>query len=139
MSPRETILEALRLVLVGIPGARVLRNEPLPGRIPAGGTVILRDGDPGQPEVTLSPLRYHYEHRDGIDVRIQKATGRDAAFDALTSAIGARIAADRTLGGLCDWCEAEAPEPVEITAEGGEPIKAATVAVILTYSTADPL
>jgi hypothetical protein len=139
MSPRETILEALRLALVGIPGARVLRNEPLPGRIPAGGMVILRDGDPGQPEVTLSPLRYHYEHRAGIDVLIQKAAGRDMAFDALCAAIGARIAADRTLGGLCDWCEAEAPEPVEITAEGGEPIKAATVAVILTYSTADPL
>jgi hypothetical protein len=139
MSPRETILEALGLVLIGIPGARVLRNEPLPGRIPAGGMVILRDGDPGQPEVTLSPLRYHYEHRAQIDVLVQKASGRDAAFDALCAAIGARIAADRTLGGLCDWCEAEAPEPVEITAEGGEPIKAATVAVILTYSTANPL
>ena len=139
MSPRETILEALRLVLSGIPGARVLRNEPLPGRIPSGGMVILRDGDPGQPEVTLSPLRYHYEHRAGIDVLIQKASGRDAAFDALCAAVGARIAADRTLGGLCDWCEAEAPEPVEITAEGGEPIKAATVAVILTYSTGSPI
>jgi hypothetical protein len=139
MSPRETILEALRLVLVGIPGARVLRNEPLPGRIPTDGMVILRDGDPGQPEVTLSPLRYHYEHRSGIDVLIQKAAGRDVAFDALCAAIGARIAADRTLGGLCDWCEAEAPEPVEITAEGGEPIKAATVAVILIYSTAAPI
>jgi hypothetical protein len=139
MSPRETILEALRLVLASIPGARVLRNEPLPGRIPAAGMAILRDGDPGQPEVTLSPLRYHYEHRAGIDVLIQKATGRDAAFDALCSAIGTRIAADRTLGGLCDWCEAEAAEPVEITAEGGEPIKAATVAVILIYSTAAPL
>lgn len=139
MSPREAILEALRLLLSGIPGARVLRNEPLPGRIPASGMVILRDGDPGQPEVTLSPLRYHYEHRAGIDVLILKAVGRDAAFDVLTSTIGVRIAADRTLGGLCDWCEAEAPEPVEIVAEGGEPIKAATVAVTLTYSTASPL
>jgi hypothetical protein len=37
MSNRETILEALRLALVGIPGTRVLRNEPLPGRIPASG------------------------------------------------------------------------------------------------------
>ena len=70
---------------------------------------------------------------------IQKASGRDAAFEALCAALGARIAADRTLDGLCDWCEAEAPEPVEIVTEGGEPIKAATVAVILTYSTADPL
>ncbi len=139
MSTRETILEALRLVLAALPGARVLRNEPLPGRIPSGGMVILRDGDPGEPDVTMSPLRYHYEHRAGIDVLIQKASGRDAAFDALTSAIGARIAANRTLGGLCDWCEAEAPEPVEIAAEGGEPIKAATVAVILTYSSANPL
>ena len=139
MSPRETILEALRRLLVGIPGARVLRNEALPGRIPAGGTVILRDGDPGQPDVTLSPLRYHYEHRAEIDVLIQMSVGRDVAFDNLCAGIGTRIAADRTLGGLCDWCEAEAPTPVEIHAEGGEPIKAATVAVILTYSTADPL
>ena len=57
MSSREMILEALQLVLAAIPGARVLRNEPLPGRIPAGGLMILRDGDPGQPEVTMSPLR----------------------------------------------------------------------------------
>ena len=30
-------------------------------------------------------------------------------FDTLTASIGAAIAGDRTLGGLCDWVEAEAP------------------------------
>ena len=39
--------------------ALTLRDEVLPERIPAAGLIILRDGQPGEPEVTLSPLRYH--------------------------------------------------------------------------------
>ncbi len=44
----------------GINGVTVLRNEPLPTKIPASGLLILRDGDAGEPEITLSPTRYHY-------------------------------------------------------------------------------
>ena len=69
--------------------------------------LVRRDGDPGEPEVTLSPLRYHYQHRAEIEAVVQ-GTDLDAAFDTLTASIGAAIAADRTLGGLCDWVEAEA-------------------------------
>lgn len=40
-----------------------LRGEVLPERVPGDGLLILRDGELGDPEVTLSPLRYHYQHR----------------------------------------------------------------------------
>jgi len=54
-------------------------------------------------------------------------------------AIGAVIAANRTLGGLCDWIEAAAPKPVDLPVEGGEALKAAIIDITLIYTTADPL
>jgi hypothetical protein len=68
-----------------------------------------------------------------------QGTDRDAAFDALTASIGVAITADRTLGGLCDWVEAEAPRPVDLPIEGAASLKAAVIPVMLHYSTADPL
>ena len=56
---RETILAALYARLQPL-AATALRDEVVPERIPAAGLVIVRDGQPGNPEVTLSPLRYHY-------------------------------------------------------------------------------
>ncbi|PKP68102.1 MAG: acyl-CoA transferase, partial [Alphaproteobacteria bacterium HGW-Alphaproteobacteria-5] len=53
--------------------------------------------------------------------------------------IGTALAADRTLGGLCDWAEAEAPEPVDMPIEGAAALKAAVVTVVLHYATPDPL
>ena len=92
--------------------------------------MILRDGEPREPEVTLSPLRYHYQHRAEIEAVVQGAS-RDAAFDTLCASIGALIAGDRTLGGLCDWFEAEAPRPVDLAVEGAAGLKAAVIPVIL--------
>jgi hypothetical protein len=106
--------------------------------VPADGLLILRDAEPGEPEVTLSPLAYHYQHRAEIEAVIQGAE-RDDAFDALCASIGAALAADRTLGGLCDWVEAEAPRPVDLPVEGAAGLKAATIAVVLHYTTDDPL
>ena len=60
-TPRETILVALHARLSALP-AIALRGEVLPERVPAEGLLILRDGEPGDPEVTLSPLAYHYQH-----------------------------------------------------------------------------
>ena len=136
-SPRETILASLHARLSAMP-ATVLRGGVLPERVPAAGLVILRDGDPGEPDVTLSPLRYHYQHRVEIEAVVQGA-GRDAAFDTLCASIGGTITVDRTLGGLCDWVEAEAPQPVDLPIEGASSLKAAIIAVVLHYSTGDPL
>ena len=134
---RETILDAQHARLLTLP-ATVLRSDVLPERVPPDGLLILRDGDPGEPEVTLSPVAYHYQHRAEIEAVVQ-GTDRDAAFDALCASIGTAIAADRTLGGLCDWVEAEAPRPLDLPVEGAASLKAAVIPVILHYTTADPL
>ena len=138
MSKRELILTALAVAL-GAPGTPMLRNIAVPLVSPPEGLAVLHDGDPGEPDVTLSPLTYHYQHRAEIDVFVQDAISPDAAFDALLSQIGARLAVDRTLGGLCDWAEAEAPRPAEIAPEGSAPVKAAVVGIMLHYSTPDTL
>jgi len=88
---RETILTALHTRLSALP-ATILRGEVLPERVPAAGLLILRDGEPGEPEVTLSPLRYHYQHRAEIEAVVQGAS-RDTGFDTLCASIGAALAA----------------------------------------------
>ena len=134
---RETILAALHARLSALP-ATALRGEVLPERVPAEGLLILRDGEPGEPEVTLSPLAYHYQHRVEIEAVVQVAN-RDAAFDTLSTSIGAALTSARTLGGLCDWIEAEAPRPVDLAVEGAAGLKAAVIPVVLHYTTTDPL
>jgi hypothetical protein len=138
MPGRETILTALADLLRLIPYVPVLRGEVLPERVPAAGLIILRDGDPGDPAVTLSPLLYHYDHRAELEVIVQGAN-RDTDFATLCGQIGAVIAADHTLGGLCDWVEAEAPRPVDLAIEGAASLKAAVIPVVLHYSATDPL
>lgn len=133
---RETILTALHARLLALP-ATVLRNEVLPERLPPEGLLILRDGQPGEPEVTLSPLHYHWQHRADLEVFLRG--GLDAAFDTLLANIGAILATDRTLSGLCDWIEPSAPEPVDLAVEGAAPIRAAILTLTLHYTSADPL
>ena len=135
---RETVLSALHARLQSF-AATALRDEVLPERIPPAGLIILRDGQPGEPEVTLSPLRYHFQHRAELEVIIQAASDRATAFDTLIAALGSALAADRTLGGLCDWVEAEAPASVDLPVDGAVSLKAAVVTVVLHYSTSNPL
>jgi hypothetical protein len=135
---RETVLAALHARLQLLP-ALTLRDEVLPERIPIAGLIILRDGQPGEPDVTLSPLRYHYQHRAELEVVVQAPNGRASAFDTLIAAIGAALDADRTLSGLCDWIEPEAPASVDLPVEGAAALKAAVITVVLHYTTTAPL
>ena len=138
MTTHEIILQALHALLQTQP-APVLRGEALPERVPAAGLLILRDGDPGEPSVTLSPLCYHYQHRAEIEAVVQTVAERDAAFDTLTAGVGALLAGDRTIGGHCDWIEAEAPRPFDLAVEGAAALKAAVISIVLHYASADPL
>ena len=135
---RETVLAALHARLQSL-AALTLRDEVLPERIPAAGLIILRDGQPGEPEVTLSPLRYHYQHRAELEVVVQAPNGRASTFDTLIVAIGAAIEADPTLGGLCDWVDPEAPASVDLPVAGAAALKAAAITVVLHYTTIGPL
>ncbi len=142
-STSEQVLKAFfaQLAAAAPAGAVVKRNETVPIRIPAGGWMCLRDGEPGEPEYLLSPPVYVYEHMAEVDVVIDlaSAAARDALFDQLKQAVGAATAADRTLGGLCDYVLGLAPVPVELGVEGAENLKAATINVMLTYGSSDPL
>jgi hypothetical protein len=141
-SVSEAILKALESALEAAKpsGARVLRNEILPERIPAAGLIILRDGSPGDPEALLSPPYYYYEHRAEVDVVVDRpASSRDSTFDALKQAVGSAIAADRTLDGRCDYVVGESPTPLMVPIEGAEGFKAATIGVVLMYGSPDPL
>ena len=135
---RESILAALHARLQPL-AAPVLRDEVLPERIPVAGLIILRDGQPGVPEATLSPLRYHYQHQAELEIVVQASMSRASAFDDLIAAIGAALEADRTLGGLCDWVEPEAPASVDLPVEGAAALKAAVITVVLHYTTTGPL
>lgn len=135
---RELVLAALHARLRPL-AALTLRDAVLPERIPAAGLIILRDGDPGEPEVTLSPLRYHYRQRAELEVIVQTGSSHVSAFDDLLAAIGTTLEADRTLGGLCDWVEPEAPSPVDLPIEGAAALKAAVITVVLHYTTTGPL
>jgi hypothetical protein len=57
----------------------------------------------------------------------------------LAASIGATLAADRTLGGLCDWVEAEAPHPIDLAVDGAATLKAAVITIVMHYASADPL
>ncbi len=141
-SRRESALQALLAALTAVPGASVEREIAIPERVPQGGLIILRDGDPGKPEVTLSPLTYHYDHAARLEVFDQagQPAARAIALDGLLRAVGTALGADRTLGATCDWLAWEAPAVEELPVPGGgSPIRAATVIVTLSYSTADPL
>jgi hypothetical protein len=85
MTDREAILQALFARLQTVTDATVLRNEALPERIPDGGLIILRDGDPGEPETLLSPLSYYWQHRALVEAVVQKGdqAARDLALDGL--------------------------------------------------------
>lgn len=138
---REEVLAALFARLQAMPGAIVNREEPLPEKVPAAGLVILRDGDPGEPEVLLSPLTYLWQHQTEIEVVVQQAPADDATrtLDSLLAEIGSALAADRTLGGLADWVEWGAPRTRDLAIDGAAGLKAAVVTVTLHYASSDPL
>lgn len=142
-SKSEQVLKALFSALQAKmpPGAKVVRNVAVPSKVPAGGWVCLTDGDPGPPDYLFSPPLYVYDHVADVDVvvEIDNQAARDALFDKLKQAVGAAVAVDRTLGGLCDYALGESPAPVQLEAPGTESMKAATIGVILTYGSSDPL
>ena len=136
-STREAILAALAAQLA-LSGAEVRRNAVLPERVPAHGLVILRDGTPGAPDVTLNPRRAWYQHRVELEAFMPPASV-EAALDNLVGRIGAALAHDDSLGGRVELMTPSAPEVQPVAVEGGTPFLAAALAVTLEYQLTDPL
>ena len=139
-SKAEQVLEALRAALETVPDAVVQRNSVLPEKIPAGGLIILRDGNPGEPEQALGGFgNAYYQHAMEIYVEEGDATARDAAFDDLLQQIGVVLEADPTLGGLAFGLTYGRPEPSIEAVAGAPAIKSATLTVTVDYETDAPL
>ena len=141
MSRRERILAALVTVLARHLTATVRRNEVLPERVSAAGLVILRDGDPGEPDVTLNPRTEFYSHRVEMEVYMPRdaAGGGEAALDALLRAIGTALRIEPSLGGLAENVTPSAPETGALAIEGAAPILTARLVVTVEYLVSDPL
>ena len=140
-SKAEQVLDALKALLETVPDA-VERNSVLPEKIPDGGLIILRDGDPGEPEQALGGFgSVYYQHAVEIEVYVEQgdAAARDAAFDALLQQIGAALEADPTLGGLAFGVTYGRPEPAIEAVAGAPAIKSAILTVTVDYETEVPL
>jgi hypothetical protein len=141
-SKAEQVLDALKVLLETVTDAVVERNSALPEKIPDGGLIILRDGDPGEPEQALGGFgSTYYQHAVEIEVYVEQgdAAARDADFDALLQQIGAVLEADPTLGGLAFGVAYGRPEPAIEAVSGAPAIKTATLSVTIDYETDAPL
>ena len=141
-SKAEQVLEAFKALLETVPDAVVERNSALPEKVPDGGLIILRDGDPGEPEEALGGFgNAYYEHAVEIEVYVEEgdAAARDAAFDALLQQVGTTLEADPTIGGLAFGLTYGRPEPAIEAVSGAPAIKSATLTVTVDYETSAPL
>jgi hypothetical protein len=141
-SKAEHVLEGLRAALETVSDAVIQCNSVLPEKIPDGGLIILRDGDPGEPEEALGGFgSTYYQHAVEVEVYVEEgdAAARDAAFDDLLQQLGAVLEADPTLGGLAFGMTYGRPEPAIATVAGAPAIKTATLTVTVDYEAGAPL
>lgn len=141
MTPQLQILLALKaLVQAALPAAEVRGfdgDSSVPEIIPPGGMVIGHFGDPGDPDVTLNPPTYSYRHRIPLEIAAPEGVG-GLTLDAMLPPIGAAIAADPFLGGLCEYLTAEQAAREDETRDDVS-INWADINVFAHYSTTNPL
>lgn len=143
VSQRERAIGALFAVLgqLTLGPTLVKRNSALPERLSDHAMAILRDGEMGEPELTLSPVVYHWQHETLVELFVADpdTARRDARMDALLTELATLIEIDRTLGDVVNYCEIGPPKFDELGADGTSGIKACSLPVVLHYSSAGPL
>jgi hypothetical protein len=116
-SKRETVLGAVKaLVVAALSGAEVKRNLAKPERIPPGGLVVIRDGEPGEPDVTLSPVSYLYTHRIPVEIAAfeSAALTREQVLDEMLAATAAYLFVHEGIGAAVagnPWHETQRRKP----------------------------
>jgi hypothetical protein len=141
-SQRESAIGALFAVLGQLSlGVMTIRNASLPERLSEHAMAVLRDGEMGEPEVSLSPLTYHWQHQVAIEIFVADpdASERDKRMDGLLVELAALIEEDRTLGGVIEYAEIGPPKFDELAPDGVSGIKACLLPVVLHYSSSGPL
>ncbi|MGA0595400.1 hypothetical protein [Enterovirga sp. CN4-39] len=141
-SKREQVIQAVvALVRAAVPEVDLVRNSGKPEKIGKDPVAIVNDGDPGEPEVTLNPVTYLYEHRIPVAFGANRTRTEtaDAVMDSILVRLGQAIEANRSLGGLCDYLDVEAPVADVIEAEGAQTARFAEVTLVAAYGVTNPL
>jgi hypothetical protein len=110
----ELVLAAIKASLETIPDATVERNSVLPEKIPGGGLIILRDGDPGRARAGARRLRECLLPAHGRDRGLRRGKRCDGArrcLRYLLQQIGVALEADPSLGDLAFGMTYGRPEP----------------------------
>lgn len=138
MTKQMQILLAIKaLVQAALPGAAIAgfdQDASRPQRVGAGGCVIGHPGEPGDPDVDLSPLAYNYSHRIPLEVVGPGGNG-GLLLDGMLETLAEAIAADSTLGGLCEWFGVDAPDFNDRSTEALASTSWATLPLVAEYST----
>ena len=139
MSTRLNVLNAvIAMTAAAVPAAEVVGltdDEDIAARVGAGGRIVVRAGDPGEPEIDLSPLSYNWQHRIPLEVIM----GDELQLDAALVKIGLAIGADRQLGGLCEWLDVDAPATENVIIENADALRGAALTLTASYATSNPL
>lgn len=142
MTKDLTVVLALKaLVHAALPGASLIgfdKDADKPARIGPHGCIIGHAGDPGEPEVDLSPLTYNYEHEIIVEIAAGNGAGGGALDDMLLT-LGDAIAADPYLGGECQFLSVQEADLGDRSAPALASTNWATVSIIAEYSTTNPL
>ena len=141
-SKTERVLQAVYARLQAIPDVVVERNIAVPAKVPPGGLIVLRDGDPGEPDTALGGFgSAYYSHRVEVEVHVQEAdpAARDTAFDDLVVAVGTALDTDPTLGGLVFGMSYGRPSTDLEPIEGAPAIKSGVIEITVEYESDAPL
>lgn len=137
MSKRESAILALKDALSAPATFEVQRNTAIPTSPLSQGLVVIRDGESGDPDITMSPTEYHYEHQIQLEV-FAVGADLDLALDNLLGQIANIAEADKTLGGFVESLYLTAPN-FDLTVDSSIRCKAASINVVVFYSTFSPL
>lgn len=142
MSKRLTILTAIKqMIVTACSTVTVIGFDEAtvkPERIPDGGLILGEAGDPGDPEITLSPPIYEYEHAIPVEL-IMPPGATDAQLDAILASIGAAVDANVYLGGLVDYLTCSAPVISSENTTGVDAIRSALFNITAHYGVTNPL
>lgn len=144
----ERIAEAVRAAIaarvladVG-PEVSVVRSAPEEHQIELArrGVINIAEQDTVETDRVFGVTRRYFRAVLTAEVIVQGLTPaeRDARLDAIYTAIGAAMAADRTLGGIADYVDVSGPgAPVNALWQGASNIKAGSIEIAVDYSTGE--
>jgi hypothetical protein len=132
------------LIAAALPGAEVIGldgGDAAPARIGPNGRVTVELGNPGTPEIDLSPLTYNYAHQIAATFEAPASdtqTGAEVIVSML-AAVSTAVVANRFLGGAVDFLDATAPDNFDDETDGAVVIRVAPAVFTAIYSTSQPL